>query len=221
MTRRRSLLIFALVIVVTLVLARLFFREQLEPQAILETLRATKGHWWVVPAYMVLYFASTALLMPASLMAVVAGAVWGFETGWVIAIAASNLASNAQFSIGRWFGAARVKPWLERRGLEKLVSELEQRGAFTMLVVRQLPLPFVAVNVAAGASPMTWVQFAIGNAIGLLPNVTIYTYFAAALADGVEGARGEALLRAVAAGATLTVTGLVSRWLMRRRETPA
>lgn len=219
MTRGRSVLIFALVIGVTVVAARLVFREQLSPRTILDVLRATKGQWWVVLAYLAIYFASTALLMPASAMVVVAGAVWGFESGWVLAIGTTNLVSNAQFFIGRWFGAARVKPWLERRGLGKLVSELEQRGAFTMLVVRQLPLPFVAVNVAAGASPMTWPQFFVGNAIGLMPNVTIYTYFAAALADGVEGARTAALIRAITAGAALAATGLLSRWLMRRRAT--
>ena len=67
---------------------------------------------------------------------------------------------------------------------------------------------------------MSWPQFVVGNAVGLLPSVTIYTSFAAALTEGVEGARAEAVLRAVIAAAAAIAVGLLSRWLARRRARP-
>ncbi len=218
MTRRGRLAAVAGLVVITAVVARIAFKETFEPEAVLLLLRASRERWWSVPTYVGVYFASTALLMPAIAMHIVAGAVWGFEQGWFVAFLGANAASNAQFFIGRWVGPARVKAWLLARGLSRLVDELERRGAVTMIVIRQLPLPYAAVNMTVGASPMTWPQFVVGNAIGLLPSVTIYTYFSAALAEGVEGARTEALLKAIIAAVAAVVIGLGSRWLMARRD---
>ncbi len=220
MTRRWTFAIGAVAIVTTAVIARVMLRERFEPEAILQLMRASKDAPWAVPAFVAVYCVATALLMPAIAMHIAAGAVWGFGPGWVLGLIGANIASNLHFLVGRWVGRwvgpERVRAWLLKRGLVKLVDELEQRGAFAMIVIRQLPLPFVAVNVTAGTSPMKWAQFAVGNAIGLLPNATIYTYFAAVLAEGVEGAKTEVLLRALAAGAVAITFGLVSRRLMAR-----
>jgi len=218
MNRRWTFAIGGVAIVTTAVVARHLLGERFEPGAILTLLRGARDSAWAVPAYLAIYFASTAMLMPAIAMHVAAGAVWGFGQGWLLAFLGANLASNAQFAIGRWVGPQRVKAWLLQRGLTGLVEELEQRGALTIMIVRQLPLPFVGVNVGAGASPVTWPQFVVGNAVGLLPSITIYTYFAATLADGVEGARTEALIRAVIAAVAAVGIGLFSRWLSRRRR---
>ena len=217
MTRRWTFALGAVAIVTTAVLARVLLRDRFEPGAILPLVRASKDAVWAVPAFVLTYCLATAVLMPAIAMHIAAGAVWGFGHGWVLGIIGANIASNAQFLVGRWVGPERVRAWLLKRGMSRLVDELEQRGAFTMIVVRQLPLPFVVVNATAGASPMRWPQFAIGNAIGLLPNATLYTYFASVLAEGVEGARTEVLLRALAAGAVAITFGLVSRRLMASR----
>ena len=58
-------------------------------------------------------------------------------------------------------------------------------------------------------------------AIGALPPALVYTWFAIALIDGVEGARTEALLKALA-GAAIVFTIVVApkafrAWRQRRR----
>ncbi len=214
---RRWTFALALSALAALAAARWAVGSRLEPAVVLAFLRNAKDEPWAIFSYGFIYFASTAMLLPAIAMHVAAGVVWGFSSGWVIACVAANAASNAQFAVGRWLGPERVKAWLLRRGWGRLVDELEQRGAVTMMIVRQLPLPFVAVNVTAGASPMAWSQFVVGNAVGLLPSVTTYTYFAAAIADGVEGAREQAFGRAVAAAVAAIVVGVVSRWALSRR----
>ena len=90
----------------------------------------------------------------------------------------------------------------------------------TAVMLRQVPLPFLLVNLAGGASPMRWRDWALGNALGLIPNCLIYTQLAAALADGVEGAREAAMYRVLAAAAGAIALGLVSRWLQRRFAAP-
>ena len=67
---------------------------------------------------------------------------------------------------------------------------------------------------------MRWRDWAMGNALGLIPNCLIYTQLAAALADGVEGARETAMYRVLAAAAGVIALGLLTRFLQRRYATP-
>ena len=145
---------------------------------------------------------------------------WGFWPGWLLVWAAANLWCHAHFFVGRWIAGDALTQWLSRRGAGWLVRELDQGGALTTIMVRQLPLPFPLVNLAAGASPMGWKKWAIGNALGLIPNCLIYTQLAAALADGVDGARRTAAMRVVTAAAGVIALGLLSRWLQRRFAPP-
>ncbi|MCA2981038.1 MAG: hypothetical protein INH37_22430 [Myxococcaceae bacterium] len=76
-------------------------------------------------------------------------------------------------------------------------------------------------NLVCGASPITWPQFLVGHAVGVLPNVLISTWFAAAIAEGVEGAQQQALRDAVLAAAGVIGVALASRLamgLVRRRR---
>jgi uncharacterized membrane protein YdjX (TVP38/TMEM64 family) len=119
------------------------------------------------------------------------------------------------FVAGRWLGGARVKRWLERRGFHGVREELETGGVLATIIVRQFPLPFVGVNLAAGASPMKWWRFTVGNAVGLLPGATVYSWSAASIIAGVEGARTTALLRTLAAALAVIALGVGSRALQR------
>ena len=66
-------------------------------------------------------------------------------------------------------------------------------------------------------------HFALGTSIGALPPALVYTYFATALIDGVEGARTEAMGKAlIGAGGMfcLAMAPKVWRW-WKAREAPA
>jgi len=82
--------------------------------------------------------------------------------------------------------------------------------------VRQLPIPFPLTNLAAGASPMPFRQWFVGNALGLLPGAMIYTALASAIADGATGARERALVRALMVSALVVMLSLASRWAQKR-----
>ena len=90
------------------------------------------------------------------------------------------------------------------------------------VLIRQLPLPFVGVNVAAGASPIPWPKWVAGNALGLLAPAVVYSQLAAAIADGVEGAEGQAVQRVLLTAGSLIALSLLSRWVQRRfgRQVP-
>ncbi|MEW5738807.1 MAG: VTT domain-containing protein [Myxococcota bacterium] len=201
-------------------LFRRTFGAQLEPQALVQTLRALGEEGWAVPAFVVLYGVGTTLLAPALSFVVVAGVTWGFWPGWLIAWLSTNLWANVHFLAGRWIGRDRLKHALARRGVTRVLRELEHGGVLAVVVLRQFPLPFVGVNVAAGASPIAWRRFALGNALGLLPGALVVTQLASSLADGVDGAREAAGLRVAVAAALVVAlavgTRLVVAWWERR-----
>lgn len=193
----------------------------LEPRALLAALEALRQSPWLPAAYAAAFGATTALA-PAFVFFVLAGALWGAWPGCLAGWAAANLWAHLQFAAGRGLLQAPVRAWLAHPRLALLRKELEEGGALAVVVVRHLPLPFVGVNAAAGASPIGWRRFALGNAVGLVPSATIYAWSAAAILEGVEGAREGALVRLLAAAAALLALGLSSRLVQRwARRHPA
>jgi uncharacterized membrane protein YdjX (TVP38/TMEM64 family) len=197
------------------VAVRLLAGRWLEPRAAVELVVSLGESAWALPAFSLAYLGGTTLLVPAVVFHVASGAAWGFGKALAVNLTLGNLVSNLQFWGGRLAGQARVRAALERHQLGWLSRELEGSGLWTMLVVRQLPIPFVLVNAAAGASPMPWWHFLVGSGLGLVPGALIYTYFAASLTAQLEGAREAVLLRAVAAGAGVVVLSISARLLQR------
>lgn len=197
-------------------LSRLALGARFEAGELISTLRALGTSAAAVPLFVLLFGVATSLLTPAVAFMITAGVTWGFWPGWLVVWGAANLWAHAHFFIGRWVAGDALSQWLERRGARWLSRELDQGGVLTTVMVRQLPLPFSLVNLAAGASPLPWPRWLVGNALGLLPNCLIYTQLAAALAEGAAGARETVAYRVLIAGAGIISLSLVSRWLQRR-----
>lgn len=219
MSARSKVLLLIAVIIVSAVIGRTSLGERFEAATLISTLRTLGNSGVAIPLYFLIFGLATAVLGPAVGMVVVAGVTWGLWPGWVIAWGAMNVWANVHFAIGRWVAGDALKAWLERRGVKWLQRELEQGGLMTTIMVRQLPFPFLLVNLSGGASPTSWRDWALGNALGLIPNSIIYAQLAAALADGVEGARETALMRVLIAGAGIFALGLFTRWLRQRYST--
>ncbi len=201
-----------------LLLARWKWGAQFEPKLLVGQLQSWGTHPAAIGIFILLYLVGTSLMLPAVGFAIVSAVVWGYLPGMAVSLLALNIVSNIQFAVGRTLGRERVEQWLESRGWSGAV--LKETGVATMIAVRQLPLPFLAVNVACGVSPLKWWHFVIGSAVGAIPPTVVYTWFATALLDGVEGARNEALLKALAGGAMMVSLALGpkvwARWKSRR-----
>jgi uncharacterized membrane protein YdjX (TVP38/TMEM64 family) len=189
--------------------------EAFEPAALAGRLASIRESGWLLPAYFLVFGLST-VLVPAFAFFVVAGLLWGAWPGVLFGWLAANAWSHLHFFAGRWLGGDRVKRFLEARKLDSIREELDGGGALATLIVRQLPLPFVGVNLAAGASPMKWTRWALGNGLGLIPGATVYGWSAASIVQGAEGARTEAIVRTLFAAGAVIALGLISRVLQRR-----
>ena len=198
------------------VIGRTSLGHRFEAASLIATLRELGTNGAAIPLYFLLFGVATSLFTPAVAMMVAAGVTWGFWPGWVLVWAAANVWAHAHFFVGRWIGGDQLKVWLSRRGADWLARELDQGGVLTTIMIRQLPLPYPLVNLSAGASPMSWKKWTVGNAIGLVPNCVIYTQLAAALADGAQGARETAAYRVICAATGVIGLALSTRWVQRR-----
>lgn len=209
--------VLAALVVVAASAARLWLGDALDFQHALAALRALGDSGWAPLAYVFAYAAGTMIFVPAVGFHALAGVTWGLAKGLALAWLGLNVGSNVQFALGRWAGQKTVSSFLHQKGYGSLLRKLEGEGAWTMVWVRQVPLPFFVVNVAAGSSSMKWRHFAIGSCIGGLPSVIVSTYFAAQLINGVAGASREVLLTTLGMGAAmLLLLGLARRWARRR-----
>ncbi len=185
----------------------------------LTLIRESAGTPWAVPAFLACYLAGTSLFMPAVSFHVAAGLTWGFARGVLISELGLNFAGNLQFWVGRRLGQRRVAAFLERRGLGRIEPLVHANGVWGVVAVRQLPLPFVGVNLLAGASPLRWWHFTLGSAVGGLAPIVVYSYFAAQVYSGVAGAKREALEKALLAGAAMVALAVLPRlWLHLRKR---
>lgn len=216
MARRWKIVLLIGFIIASAALGRAVLAERFSASALIGLMREAGSGPVAIPLYLLLFGVATTLFVPAVALMVTAGVTWGFWPGCLFAWFAANVWVNAHFLVGRWVAADALRPWLERKGAGWLARELDQGGALTTIMVRQLPLPYSLVNLSAGASPMHWRDWVLGNALGLLPNSLIYTQLAAALADGVEGAQEQAAVRVVSAAIGVILLALVSRWVQRR-----
>lgn len=184
-----------------------------EPRAAIEWLTAMSPLAQVA-AFVAAYAVLTTVAVPAFVLHVAAGVAFGFERGLPIALLAANLASNAQFFVGRWLGSERLSAWLERKGFRR---RFEENSIAAIVVLRTIPSPFLAVNVGCGAAGVPWRTFVVGSGLGLISVTTAHVFFAAQLYAGVEGAKVEALGWAVLGGAVVVAFAVVPKWLRNRK----
>lgn len=220
MTRRLKIVSLIVLITAAALVGRLALGDRFEAAKLISFLQAVGSSPAAIPLFLLIFGAATTFFTPAVALMLTAGVVWGFWPGWLVVWIAANVWSNVHFAIGRFFARESVRAWLDARGAQRIVRELEHGGVLATVIVRQLPLPFLVVNLAAGATPVTWPRWVLGNALGLLPNAIIYTQLASALVSGAEGAKQEAVVRVVVAAAAIVASSLGLRWLQGKMSGP-
>ena len=178
------------------------------------------GVWWAPLAFIVLYTVFNVLLLPATILTLSAGVIWGWQVGGLWVLAASTVGSFVPFLIAR-SGARGL--FMQRGGRwERIQDLLKREGFVTLLLLRLVPLfPYNVLNYAAGLAGVRPRDYIAATALGTLPAIFIFTYLADAIAAGVSSPRA-AFGRVLFAGLLLAVlvlgTRLVSRRVQRRIE---
>lgn len=129
----------------------------------------------VMVCFVALFLVIGLFLLPgATLLSVLSGAVFGLPLGPLLVSLGSTLGAVLAFYVARYI----LKSWVEERFGERLhpIQEgLCKNDIHYMLFLRLVPLaPFFLVNIAMGASRISWKVFMAGTLLGKLPAIWIY-----------------------------------------------
>jgi len=123
--------------------------------------------------FLLLYIVFGIIALPASFHKYLAGVIYGFGPGIIIAWIGSMIGAIAPFLLG--------KKWMNpyaRRSLEKyptlknLEHEMAKHGVKVVALTRaSLVIPYGVLNYAYGATKLSFRQFIIGNLVMIIPAI--------------------------------------------------
>jgi uncharacterized membrane protein YdjX (TVP38/TMEM64 family) len=143
------------------------------------------GAW--APAFSALLMVLQALAspLPAFVITIANGYVFGPFWGGLLALASATLAAQLCFEIARALGRPAVERWVGGRVLERADRFFARHGAWAILVARLLPfVPFDPISYAAGLTTTGRLRFVSANLIGQLPATFIYSTLGSRLEGG-------------------------------------
>ena len=118
--------------------------------------------------------------LPRTVISFLAGGVFGFWSGLLLAEIASLCGSTLIFLCARWMRRGfSGNQWQSR--LQAVDRHMRDRGFLTTLLMRLLPVPGVLVNIVTGLSTVPVATFLAASAIGFLPQNLIFTIYGCGL----------------------------------------
>ena len=222
MTLRKSLLLGLI-----LLLLASFFAFDLGQYLTLASLKAQQSAlqaqvaaepWLAAGVFFAVYVAVTGLSLPgASLMTLVAGALFGLWQGLLIVSFASTLGALLSMFSSRFL----LQDWVQQHFGQRLAgieAGLARDGAFYLFALRLVPVfPFFLINLAMGLTKLPARTFWWVSQFGMLPGTLVYVNAGRELGqlDSLGGILSPGLLGAFA---LLGVFPLLARKLLDRLQ---
>ena len=173
--------------------------------------------------FILLYIVVCVLAIPASVLTLGAGAMFGVLKGTILASVASTLGATAAFVVGRYFARGRVARFIDKDERFKAVDEAVAREGWKIVVLTRLSpvFPFNLQNYAYGLTRVSLHNYVAASWIGMLPGTVLFVYLGSLARLGVETEQaGPAwtAIKLVGLLATIAVTILVTRIARRALE---
>lgn len=173
--RRRTIMITLGVIIVALIATALILISNTVPwldgdriQAFLEE---SRGTYFALPTVLLVYLVGGLLFFPVTVLSLAVAAIFGPIWGPIYGIVGALLSAGTTFLLGKLLGNAGLRK-LGGPKVEAVDEKLKQSGIIGVAAIRMLPVaPFSLVNLVAGISSITVVQFLIGTFLGMFPQM--------------------------------------------------
>ena len=173
---------------------------------------------WVV--YVATYIVATVFVIPASILTLAAGFVFGLPLGVVLVSIGSVLGASAAFLVGRFF----VREWVAKRiaslpRFRALDQATRHEGFVIVFLTRLSPLfPFNLINYGFALTSVRFRDYFLASWLGMLPVTILYVYIGSVAKDlseltggsGQGGLAGRMLLF-VGFAATVLLTIIITR----------
>lgn len=131
--------------------------------------------WLVVVVFFLIYVLVTGTSLPgATILTLVAGALFGLVQGVVLVSFASTIGATMAFTITRFLFRGAVRKRFGRY-LKAIDRGVEREGAFYLFALRLVPaVPFFVVNLAMALTPIPTWRFYWVSQLGMLFGTIVY-----------------------------------------------
>jgi len=116
------------------------------------------------------------VFVPTSILSIIAGSIFGPFTGLCLCMISSFFSSTLAFFLARFLGKPFVDKTIGGRAL-KLDENIGENGFIIILLMRlSIIFPYDALSYACGLSKMKYRDYILGTMIGILPEITVYSF---------------------------------------------
>lgn len=172
------------------------------------------GAWgWLIFAGV--YIVATVLLVPVSVLTIVAGLAFGLALGFPLVVVSATIGATLAFLVSRHLAHARVESLVAKRPKFKAVKAAVSEGGWKIVALLRLSpvLPFNLQNYFYGITDVKLAHYVPATFAGIIPGTLLYVYLGAAgkAASGEGISALEWTFLAVGLIATLVVAVLVTK----------
>ncbi|MDV3353810.1 TVP38/TMEM64 family protein [Leptolyngbyaceae cyanobacterium CCMR0082] len=165
--------------------------------------------------FILMYIVITVSFLPASVVTLGAGAVFGIVKGTILVFIGAMLGATAAFLIGRYLARDWVSNKVSGNRIFKAIYDaIEKEGRKIIFLVRLSPaFPFNLLNYALGLTNVSLTDYVLGT-VGILPGTILYVYLGGVVgsaATGQERSPAEWAFLLVGLVATFAVVFIVTK----------
>ncbi len=134
--------------------------------------------------FILAYVVVTVAFLPASVVTLGAGFVFGVVKGSILVFIAAMLGATAAFLIGRFAARAQVAKLVEGKNFFKaLDNAIAEEGLRLIFLIRLSPaFPFNVLNYALGLTKVSLRDYVLGTT-GIIPGTIMYVYLGSLIGD--------------------------------------
>ena len=176
---------------------------------------------WSYLAFFLLYIVVAVVLIPASVLTIGAGFLYGPVWGTLIVSVSSTAGAAVAFWLGRTvahdWAAARVEDMPRFNALYRAIEKDEFK---VVLLARLVPfIPFNLLNYAFSLTRVSFKKYVLASWIGMLPATIVYVYVGAAAKNLTRVAAGEVQVGwpQIALFVLAGVAAIAVTWLLTHR----
>lgn len=216
-------------VVTAVITLALVFRLPARAQALLQTVlgQIKELGYWGPTVFILLYIVSCMVLIPASVLTMGGGAIFGVVKASIYVSIAATLGATAAFLIGRYF----ARDWIHRKvGTHPLFVAMDRtvaaEGWKIVFLTRLCPIfPFFLMNYAYGLTRVSLRHYMLATWIGIMPGSTLFVYIGslANVADSQTTTAGwllKGFILLTAVWAVIYISKVARRALSKRISAP-
>ncbi|MDB5104145.1 MAG: hypothetical protein JWP91_1834 [Fibrobacteres bacterium] len=172
----KSKILLIALLVAGIVAFNVFFPFKDHLQEAVEWFRAL-GPWAVLP-YMIVFVAASVFFIPISGMLLVAGTLYGFWMGYLLAAASGLIAVAVTYAVGRKLWRSRVEALRrDHPRFESIYEAISRHGPILVFLIRLNPLlPFSLLNYLFTIPKLDFRKYLVSSFLGMTPDIMFYLY---------------------------------------------